>query len=183
MTFTLDNISTLIKELEFTRKDYSKDESLKNVSTLEVPQILVNEMIENEVEEEEEGDYFPERKEEFETPNKENHLVADNSSNICEDDRSNKEVNDDVSSKKSYKSKRSEGLVDTASMKSLTIDESRKRQNKVFYDHTEEAQSVCSVHHKNKRRNYNTINQEYILEEDSTYNEQEFEEANLLQKR
>ena len=35
-------------------------------------------------------------------------MVADNSSNICEDDRSSKGgVNDDVSSKKSYKSKRS----------------------------------------------------------------------------
>ena len=93
-------------------------------------------------------------------------MVADNSSNICEDDRSEKEgVNDDVSSKKSYKSKRSEGLVDTASMKSLTIDESRRRQNKVYLDHTEEAQSVCSVHHKNKNRYFNTSNQEYILEE------------------
>ena len=102
-------------------------------------------------------------------------MVGDNSSNICEDDRSYKEVNDDVSSKKSFKSKRSEGLVETASMKSEVMDESRKRQkNKVFYDRTEEAQSVCSVYHKTKGRNLNTLNQEYILEEDSTYNEQEF---------
>ena len=101
-------------------------------------------------------------------------MVADNSSNICQDDRSSKGVNDDVSSKKSYKSKRSEGLVDTASMKSLKIDESRKRQNKVFLDYSQEAQSVCSMHHKNKLRNVNTFNQEYILEEDSNFNEQEF---------
>jgi DNA helicase IV len=60
-------------------------------------------------------------------------MLGDNLSNKCEDDRSNANDNDDMSSK-SYKSKRSEGLVDTASMKSLIIDEARKRQNKVFYD-------------------------------------------------
>lgn len=60
-------------------------------------------------------------------------MIGDNLSNKCEDDRSNANDNDDMSSK-SYKSKRSEGLVDTASMKSLIIDEARKRQNKVFYD-------------------------------------------------
>lgn len=61
--------------------------------------------------------------------------MGDNISNKCEDDRSNVYDNDDMSSK-SYKSKRSEGLVDTASMKSLIIDESRKRQNKVYFEHT-----------------------------------------------
>ena len=55
-------------------------------------------------------------------------------------------------------------------MKSLTIDETRTRQNKV--DYTEEAQSVCSVHHKSKYRHINTSNQEYILEEVESYNEQ-----------
>lgn len=63
-------------------------------------------------------------------------MFGDNLSNKCEDDRSNQCDNDDISNK-SYQSKRSEGLVDTASMKSLIIDESRKRQNKVFFDHTE----------------------------------------------
>jgi len=63
-------------------------------------------------------------------------MLGDNLSNKCEDDRSNICDNDDISNK-SYQSKRSEGLVDTASMKSLIIDESRKRQNKVFFDHTE----------------------------------------------
>ncbi len=48
-------------------------------------------------------------------------MVGDNLSNKCEDDRSNHCDNDDISNK-SYTSKRSEGLVDTASMKSLIID-------------------------------------------------------------
>jgi hypothetical protein len=87
--------------------------------------------------------------------------LGDNLSNKCEDDRSNKCDNDDISNK-SYKSKRSEGLVDTSSMKSL-INQSRKRQNKVFFDNSEEAQSVRSVKNKNTNRNYNAINQEYIL--------------------
>ena len=99
-------------------------------------------------------------------------MIGDNLSNKCQDDRSNQCDNDDMSSK-SFKSKRSEGLVDTASMKSLIIDQSRKRQNKVFFDHTEEAQSVRSVKNKNSKRRYNTINQQYILEEeDSQINDQ-----------
>ena len=48
-------------------------------------------------------------------------MIGDNLSNKCEDDRSNQCDNDDMSSK-SYKCKRSEGLDDTASMKSLIID-------------------------------------------------------------
>ena len=63
--------------------------------------------------------------------------------------------------------------MDTASMKSLIIDEARKRQNKVFYDRGEEAQSVRSVHNKKSKRRENTLNQEYILEEeDSQINDQ-----------
>jgi hypothetical protein len=85
-------------------------------------------------------------------------LIGDNISNKCEDDRSNQCDNDDISNK-SYKSKRSEGLVDTASMKSLIIDESRKRQNKVFFDHTEEAQSVRSVKNKKSSRHINSYHQ------------------------
>ena len=84
--------------------------------------------------------------------------MGDNISNKCEDDRSNKYDNDDVSSK-SFKSKRSEGLVDTASMKSLVMEASRKRQNKVFFDRTEEAQSVRSVKHQAKYRQFPIMNQ------------------------
>jgi len=45
----------------------------------------------------------------------------------------------------------------------------------VFFDHTEEAQSVRSVKNKKSNRNINAYNQEYILEEeDSQNNDQEF---------
>ena len=56
---------------------------------------------------------------------------------------------DDISnkSKESFKSKRSEGLVDTQSMRSLIIDD-KKRANKIFFDNSE-AQSVKSVKNQN----------------------------------
>lgn len=65
---------------------------------------------------------------------------------------------DDISNKsnKSFKSKRSEGLMDTQSMKSLIIDE-KKRSNKIFFDSTE-AQSVKSV--KNHKLKYHYYNQD-----------------------
>jgi len=45
----------------------------------------------------------------------------------------------------------------------------------VFYDHTEEAQSVRSVKNKKSNRHFEAYHQEYILEEeDSQNNEQEF---------
>lgn len=64
--------------------------------------------------------------------------VNDNLSNKCDDNVSNKCENDDMSNK-SYKSKRSEGLVDTSSMKSLKIED----KPSVFYDL--EAKSVRSM--------------------------------------
>lgn len=58
-------------------------------------------------------------------------------------------------------------------MKSLIIDESRKRQNKVFFDHTEEAQSVRSVKNKKSSRHINSYHQEYILEEEDSQNNEQ----------
>ena len=108
-------------------------------------------------------------------------MIGDNISNKCEDDRSHHHLdNDDVSSK-SFKSKRSEGLVDTASMKSLVMEESRKRHNKVFFDRTEEAQSVRSVKGQAKYRNLHIMNQEYILEEESQI-DQELEDREPTRK-
>ena len=69
-------------------------------------------------------------KEITETPTKEPfQSINDNLSNKCDDSMSNKCDNDNISNK-SFKSKRSEGLVDTSSMKSLKIDE----KPKVFFD-------------------------------------------------
>lgn len=67
-------------------------------------------------------------------------------------------------------------------MKSLIIDENRRKNNKIFFDHTE-AQSVRSVKNKNKYQSNYYYNQENILEEeDSQYNDQE-EEFNLKKKK
>lgn len=53
-------------------------------------------------------------------------------------------------------------------MKSLIINESRKRINKVFYDNSEEAQSVRSVKNKGDHHNTNKLDQVYILEEEDS---------------
>ncbi len=166
-----------MKELQFTPKDFLKDESLNNVSHLHlyVPELRHNEGQLSNVSNEENEEIEP--KELCEIPGKDSVVIGDNISNKCEDDRSNKcDNDDDVSSKKSYKSKRSEGLVDTASMKSLTIDEStRKRQNKVFFDRPEEAQSVRSGCPKKQNKNFYYYNQQFIPEETpSQFEDQEF---------
>ncbi len=107
------------------------------------------------------------KKEEFYTPSKEIR-ANDNLSNKAEDDVVSKCDKDDISQKshKSFKSKRSENLMDTQSMKSLIIDE-KKRSNKIFFDSTE-AQSVKSVkNHTQPRYHYmgsNNVEQyEYII--------------------
>jgi len=96
---------------------------------------------------------------------KELHQISlnDNLSNKCDDNVSNKCDNDDISNK-SYKSKRSEGLVDTSSMKSLKIED----KPTVFFDL--EAKSVRSM--KSEIRRQNALNrpafQENILEEEDS---------------
>ena len=58
-------------------------------------------------------------------------------------------------------------------MKSLIIDDHKRKHNKIFFDSTE-AQSVRSVKNKNKFQLNYYYNQENILEEqDSEYNDQE----------
>lgn len=90
-------------------------------------------------------------------------INTDNLSNKCEENISNKgeQDNDDISAK-SFKSKRSEGLVDTASMKSLIIDNNyyhdsteksgRNNKNILFVDHSE-AHSVKSAKNYKKEGN------------------------------
>ena len=177
---TLDSINNLLKELNLDEKQ-SQEESLKNVSHISIHHDHQDELPKSDMNE-------SQKKEEiFQTPNKEliaeKQIPIDNLSNKCEDNISNKGDGDDGDiSAKSFKSKRSEGLVNTSSMKSLIIDENRRKNNKIFFDHTE-AQSVRSVKNKNKYQSNYYYNQENILEEeDSQYNDQE-EQYNLKRKK
>ena len=122
------------------------------------------------------------------------HNLVDNISNKCnEENISNKgeQDNDDISAK-SFKSKRSEGLVDTASMKSLIIGsnhehydkETGNRKNILFVDQSK-AHSVRETK-KNEEHGRSTYyyNQEDILEEeDSQLNEENIEEYHFQKKR